>query len=107
MDVELLVVSDCPHQDAALRLLRTGLTDVGLSDTAVRTTVITSQAEAERRGFTGSPTFLLDGVDPFAARGQPAGLSCRVYRGVDGTAGVPALTEVRQALKRAADAAAT
>lgn len=29
--------------------------------------------------MTGSPTLLIDGVDPFAAPGLTAGLSCRLY----------------------------
>jgi hypothetical protein len=103
MDVELLVVSDCPYENAAAQLLRRALVDVGLTDTHFRTAVITSQAEAERRHFAGSPTFLLDGSDPFAALGQPAGLSCRVYRSAEGSSAIPTLRDLRQALKRVAD----
>jgi hypothetical protein len=103
MDVELLVVPDCPHENAAAELLRTALVDVGLADTRFRTTVIASEAEAERRRFGGSPTFLLDGTDPFAEPHRPAGLSCRVYRSAEGSGGTPTLRDLRQALKRVAD----
>ncbi|MFC8261184.1 hypothetical protein ACFUNF_27160 [Streptomyces sp. NPDC057291] len=41
--------------------------------------------------FTGSPTFLLNGRDPFAEPGRPAGLTCRVYRAPDGLRGLPGL----------------
>ena len=41
--------------------------------------VITSQAEAEELGLTGSPTLLVDGADPFARPGQPPSVSCRLY----------------------------
>lgn len=36
MDVELLVVPDCPNADPAARLLNMALTEVGLGYTAVR-----------------------------------------------------------------------
>jgi hypothetical protein len=105
VDVELLVVPDCPNAEAAARLLHDALVDLGLTDTNVRTTVIATQSEAECRGFAGSPTFLVDGIDPFAEPGRRPGLTCRVYHRADGMGGVPGLTELREALKRAADRA--
>jgi hypothetical protein len=52
---------------------------------------------------TGSPTLLIDGVDPFAAPGEPASLSCRLYRLPDGSLdGVPSLDQLRAALDAAA-----
>jgi hypothetical protein len=62
-------------------------------------TVIDSLDSAQQRGFVGSPTILLDGVDPFATPGQPASVSCRLYPGPDG---LPTIRDLRQALKRAA-----
>jgi len=35
---------------------------------------------AEEFGFRGSPTIVIDGVDPFADPDAPVGLSCRVYK---------------------------
>jgi hypothetical protein len=106
MDVELLVVPDCPKEQAATTLLRTALDDLGLTTTAVRTTVIDTQYEAELRGFIGSPTILIDGTDPFGGPMAPPALACRVYPGPTGASGVPALRSVRRALTRAAQAAA-
>jgi len=102
MHVELLVVPDCPNEAPAAALLRTALTEVGLGDTDVTTTVIDSVAEAERRGFVGSPTILIDGEDPFAEPGQPPALACRIYRNASGPAGVPDPRRLRQALEQAA-----
>jgi len=65
MDVELLVVADCPNGTRAAALLCTALRDVGLGRVEITTTVITSPEHAGRRGFTGSPTILIDGNDPF------------------------------------------
>jgi hypothetical protein len=99
MDVELLVVPDCPHEESAALLLRSALDDIGLSSVEFQVTRIDSQEVAERRGFVGSPTILLDGVDPFETPGQPAAVACRVYPGLGG---LPGLRALRQVLKRAA-----
>jgi hypothetical protein len=103
MDVELLVVPDCPNESVAADLLGTAMLDIGLPHPAFRTTVVASQNEANRRGFTGSPTFLVDGTDLFAEPARPAGLACRLYRRPNGVGAVPELSDLRQALKRAAD----
>ncbi|MCX4965819.1 hypothetical protein OHA98_13415 [Streptomyces sp. NBC_00654] len=42
------------------------------------------EAQAAERGMNGSPTVLLDGVDPFAPAGAVPSVSCRLYR--EGTA---------------------
>ena len=104
MDVELLVVAECPNRVPAAALLRTDLDDVGLARIPVTTIVIETPAQAERRGFIGSPTILIEGADPFAEPGQPAALACRIYRNTTGPAGIPELRQLRQALKRAAAA---
>jgi hypothetical protein len=102
MEIEVLVVLDCPNAEPAAERLRRALDDAGLHDTGFTTRVIADQAEAERTGFTGSPTILLDGYDPFAEPGRPPGLACRVYRTPDGPAGAPDLGRLRQAITDAA-----
>jgi len=79
MDVELLVVSDCPSERAATVLLRTAFRDVGLSRTRFDTPVIASQHVTAHRGFIGSPTILIDGSDPFAEPGRGPAIACRIY----------------------------
>jgi len=54
--------------------------------------------EAERVGFHGSPSILVDGVDVFADPEAGVGLSCRVYRTPDGLAGAPTVEQLRAAL---------
>ncbi|MCZ4124050.1 DF family (seleno)protein [Streptomyces sp. H39-S7] len=98
MDIEMLVVPDCPNEEPAAARLREALNGIGLRDTRFTTRVITDQAEAERYRFTGSPTFLIDGHDPFAERGRPFGLACRVYRTPHGLAGLPTPDQLRRAL---------
>jgi len=60
---------------------------------------IDSHETAIARGFRGSPTVLIDGVDPFAEPEAPVGLACRVYRTDDGFAGSPSLSRLRQAIE--------
>lgn len=99
MNVEVLVVPDCPHQANAVELAVTALADIGLGRIDPRVTVIATQDEAEARRFVGSPTFALNGRDVFEVRDHPASLSCRLYQGADG---LPDLHVLRQAFKRAA-----
>ncbi|WP_245603561.1 hypothetical protein [Salinispora cortesiana] len=103
MDVQLLVVVDCLNEEPAAVVLRQALDDVGLSAVRFTTRVIETQDEAERIGFTGSPSVFIDGRDPFVEPGQLPALACRLYRDDDGGSGVPPLGPLRQALKLAAD----
>ncbi|MEV5987498.1 hypothetical protein AB0L85_21180 [Streptomyces sp. NPDC052051] len=98
MEIEVLVVPDCPNEKVAAERLRQALDDVGLSEVGFTTRVITEEAEAERRGFTGSPTVLIDGRDPFAEPGRTPGLACRVYRTPEGLSGAPSTEQLRQVL---------
>lgn len=105
--VELLVVPDCPNETRARRALLEAAREAGLADLAVTVTVIDTDVQAQRRRFTGSPTFLIDGSDPFATPDAPTGVTCRVYRTAAGPAGTPDLEQLRQALVRACACPAT
>jgi len=107
MDVELLVVPDCPHGAAAAELVRRALDDAGLVDVPFRTTVVETEEEAQALGFIGSPTVRIEGVDPFRDPDRPAGLACRVYLTDGAPRGLPDLRALRRALKRHADRRAT
>lgn len=103
-DIELLWWAGCPSTDKAEAELEQALRDVGLSSARVRRTEITTDDEAEARGFAGSPTILVDGAD--VASVEPAEatrLACRVYRRRDGRiAPTPDPDDMREALRRAA-----
>lgn len=101
-----MVVADCPNEEPAADLLRQALDDIGQREMSFTTRVISEQAEAERTGFIGSPTVLVDGRDLFAEPGRQPGLTCRIYRTEGGLAGLPALGRLRQALKSAAGGSA-
>jgi hypothetical protein len=85
-----------------MELVRRTLVDLGLHDVVVSTGVVRSQAEAEQRGFAGSPTILVDGQDPFAGPVRTPGLTCRVYVTDKGLAGLPSGDQLRAALSRSA-----
>jgi hypothetical protein len=107
MDVELLVLADCPNGPLARGLLRRALDELEMQRVQVRTTTIGSVEQAVRRGFGGSPTILIDGADPFADPGRGPGLSCRLYPTPTGAAGVPSPEHLRLALAAAVATRAT
>jgi len=101
MRIELLVVRGCPHEDAAAELIRAAVADTQVQANVTRT-IINGQEQAQERGFIGSPTILLNGIDPFAVPQAPVALACRLYTTPHGVRGIPALPDLRQALMRAA-----
>jgi hypothetical protein len=91
VQIELLVVPDCPHEAPAAELITTAVADTGVQAKVTRT-VITSQDQAWLRGS-----------DPFAEPGAPTAMACRLYPTPDGLRGVPTLRDLRQELKREAE----
>lgn len=101
MHVTLLAVPGCPHLPVLDERLAEALS--GVPGVSVSRRVIATQEEAARSGMHGSPTILIDGLDPFAGPGQPASVSCRLYRDGDGrTGGAPSVSQLRRALTMAA-----
>lgn len=100
--VELLVIPDCPGADVASTLLRTALDDIGLAEVGFKVELIYSDKAAQARRFAGSPAFVVDGTDLFSVEGGPGSMACRVYSTPDGPRNVPALADLRLALKRRA-----
>lgn len=69
----------------------------------VVTRVVRTDAAAAQFGMAGSPTLLVDGVDPFPA--GECGLSCRLYRNESGApVAVPSLGQLRAAINPAGPA---
>jgi hypothetical protein len=99
MRIELLVVPDCPHEEAAGVLLRRGLDDIGLGSQSFEVVVVESPAVAEQMHFLGSPTFMVEGRDLFDEPRRAAAVACRIYPGGQP---MPGLRDLRQALKEAA-----
>jgi hypothetical protein len=94
MTLEILQVPGCPGAD----LLAARLDSLAGRPRVTRR-VVTSQADAERLGMTGSPTLLADGADPFARPGQIPSVSCRLYPDEHGRPGpAPSTSQLRAAL---------
>jgi len=99
MELALLTVTDCPH--AAVFEERLAVALAGHPGAVLRRRVVACEREAAEAGMHGSPTLLVDGVDPFARPGEAASLSCRLYPGVTGGAGgVPSAAALLEALSR-------
>jgi hypothetical protein len=97
MDVTVLAIAGCPH--VALLEERLAAALAGGPPPVIIRRVITDPAEAARAGLHGSPTVLLDGSDPFAAPGQAASMSCRLYdNGAGPLEGAPSVGRLRQAI---------
>jgi hypothetical protein len=97
MEIDLLFLPDCPNRRAALNLVALALARTHLV-AIVREREVRSPGDARRLGMRGSPTFLIDGADPFADESQPTGLACRLYRSDAGLSGVPMLGQLVEAL---------
>ncbi len=100
MELTLLTVPDCPNAAALEERLAAVL--AGCPDAVVRRREVAGEREAVQAGMHGSPTLLINGVDPFAAPGQVPGLACRLYRDATGrAAGAPTVEALRRALDQA------
>ncbi len=99
MDIELLYFDDCPSWKVAHE--RLAEISAERSDVMVTHHLIETVEEAGRRGFLGSPSILIDGVDAFAGADAGVGLSCRVYQTPDGLAGAPTLEQLRAVVAKA------
>jgi hypothetical protein len=102
MRIELLWWEGCPSHPEALDELRRIMSEEGLDPELIERREITSDEQAERERFPGSPTILIEGVDVRPADGAPIGLTCRLYRLRDGRPSpTPDPEDVRAALWRA------
>lgn len=101
MEVVLQYSADCPNWQRAAGLVRQVLQELQQPDEVLTLRAVTTSEEAEAVGFRGSPTVLVDGVDPFGDTSAPVGLSCRVFPTPDGLAGAPTLEQLREVLRTA------
>jgi len=96
MRLTILYVPDCPNVATLQDRLAQVIT---ADDVELALRLVDSEELAAELGMTGSPTLLINGVDPFAEPGRSASLSCRLYRDeMDHLAGTPSLTQLRRAL---------
>ena len=98
MELTVQYFDDCPNWTDLVGRLRELTAD--REDVTIRFEVVETAEQAERVGFVGSPTLLVDGRDPFSEPGRPVGLACRVYRTPDGPAGLPSRSQLAELLSR-------
>jgi hypothetical protein len=84
----------CPNWQITHERLKQAIEGLGVK---VVMQLVETPEEAAEVGFRGSPTVLIDGVDPFADPDTRAAgaLACRVYRTEDGS---PTVEQLRDAL---------
>lgn len=98
MNVTVQFFDGCPNWHQVDERLRTALADCGLTGVEVRYEVVDTPERAESIGFRGSPTLLINGVDPFADPTGCVGLSCRLFTTDEGLAGSPTVAQIVMAL---------
>ena len=106
LPVEYLWWAECPSHEAGYALLTEALQAEGVAPEIV-SIEMTSDEEAQRHQFIGSPTIRLAGADidpapaPTGASSSYA-LTCRAYRREDGRiAPLPTIDFLRAAIRRA------
>ncbi len=99
MNIDLLYFDGCPNWELAdqrLNQIAAERPDITVTRRQVRT-----MQEAERVGFHGAPSILVNGVDPFADQHTGIGLACRLYDTADGPQGAPTLEQLRAVINDA------
>jgi hypothetical protein len=101
--VELLFWEGCPSLPETIAELDRVLREQGI-DTKVELVEVTTDEQAHRERFPGSPTIRVNGEDITPpGDGEPFSLTCRVYTTRDGrVSAVPDPEDVRDAVRRAA-----
>jgi len=93
MMLEVLHIPDCPNLGPMLERLQ------DVTDLPVATRTISTTVEALAQGMAGSPTLLVNGVDPFADGRTENSVSCRIYRDERGRmVPVPSREQLRAAV---------
>ncbi|MEV1084719.1 thioredoxin family protein [Streptomyces sp. NPDC050211] len=101
----VLAVPDCPNAPVVRERITAVLDGRAV---AVEFVEVSEEATAARWRMAGSPTLLLDGVDPIAVPDTGPSLSCRLHRHADGTTdGAPSVEDLRRMLAASGPAGTT
>lgn len=88
----------CPNVALVRQRVADALARLTGADPEVVVEEIADPDKAVRRDFHGSPTLLVDGIDPFADAGSPAAFACRTYRTEAGIEGAPSVDQIAAVL---------
>ena len=103
-DVTVLYFAGCPSWRTALERVKAAAERAGV-DVQVTARAVVTDEDADLLGFTGSPTILIGGQDPFCGPGMAPALACRVYSTPDGLAGSPTVDQLVHVLEEHGDLA--
>jgi hypothetical protein len=98
VEIVLQYFDGCPGWRVAEERLRIALAEAGTAATVTEVEVATL-ADAERVGFTGSPTILIDGRDRFGGADAAPSLACRRYVTEDGIEPAPSVEQLVAAIR--------
>lgn len=96
--VTLLYLDHCPNWPLAAERLRAAIARVDNADIRIDWKPVHTISAAAAVGFAGSPTILVDGVDPFPRPAHVDGLCCRFYDTETGSSGAPSVEQLVAAL---------
>lgn len=100
MEITLLYFEGCPHSQLTSDRITSAIEGLDRDDIAgPKHVLVNTPEDANRLGFRGSPTILIDGRDPFPTD-SPVGFSCRVYRTEHGTDGAPSVEQLHAAFQQ-------
>ncbi len=103
MKITIQYFDGCPHWQLADERVQRVLHSLSRDDVELDYQLINSPEAAQRAGFRGSPTILVDGRDPFPTGSEPIGLTCRVYQTEVGSQGAPTEAQLRRVFGRDLD----
>src|SRR5260370_34996881 len=98
MKITIQYFDECPHWKLADERVRHVLGDFSSDDVMLEYQFIDSPETADQLGFHGSPTILIDGLDPFLTGAEQWGMSCPLCETEDGIQGAPTEGELRNLL---------
>jgi hypothetical protein len=101
MKIDIIYLRDCPNVRVVRERLAAALA-TGHCAAQVQLVPAEDLTPAQAHMFPGSPTILIDDVDPFAATASRASLSCRLYQTPTGLAGCPSVEQLIDVLNAAA-----
>ena len=100
MEITLQYFDGCPNWKTTDAHLTTLIAEQGV-DATIHYQLIDTPKAAEQHNFRGSPTVIINDVDPFTDPDAPVGLSCRIYQTTLGPAGSPTFDQLAEAIATA------
>ena len=101
LSIDVMYYEDCPHYEEAAETLKEVLQEEDIL-AEVHMVPVTPGEDADRWGFIGSPTILINGQDLVQEvdAGTPYEGHCRIYIYHDEPFEIPPKDMIREALKR-------